>query len=137
MGFFNKIFGQDKEYPELEATDPVAHSVNSFMHDLEILAREVDDSLEVVPARDTAYVFIGKPPKKFGVAWIRNGKINNFKTLAKEKDIPEMKLQLMSEKLRKAYEKSENASRYSTTIADKKVIVTSSDTLLEDLKQII
>jgi hypothetical protein len=107
------------------------------MHDLEILAREVDDSLEVIPDRETAYVFIGKPPKKFGVAWIRNGKINNFKTRAKEQDIPEMKLQLMSERLRKAYEKSDNASRYSTTIADKKIIVTSSDTLLEDLKQII
>jgi hypothetical protein len=108
-----------------------------FRGDLEGLAKEVSDPLEVIPAEDTAFVFMGKPPLKFGMAWIRDGKINNFKTLSQEKGISEMKLQVMSEKLRSAYEKSDKASRFSSTIADHKIVVTSSDSLEHDLKEII
>jgi hypothetical protein len=36
----------------------------------EKLAGETKDPLEVVPAEDSVYIFVGKPPKKFGIAWI-------------------------------------------------------------------
>jgi hypothetical protein len=137
MGFFNKIFSKEKNIPELEASSSVAQRIDHFRHDLEGLAKDIDDDLEVIPSEDTAYVFIGKPPKKFGMAWIKDGKINNFKTLAQEKGVPEMKLQLMSEKLRKAYESSISANRFSTTLANHKIIVTNSDSLVHDLKEII
>jgi hypothetical protein len=137
MGFFNKLFSKEQDFPELEMSSPIAQRLDYFRDDLEHLARDVSDPIEVVPAEDTAYVFIGKPPKKFGIAWIRDGKIHNFKTMADEKGIPEMKLQLMSEKLRKAYEMNDTANRYSTTIADHKVLVTRSESLEKDLRKII
>ncbi|UCH82098.1 MAG: hypothetical protein JSW20_05575 [Nitrospiraceae bacterium] len=137
MGFLNKLFSKEKDFPELETSSPIAQRLDNFRDDLEHLARDVSDPIEVVPAEDTAYVFIGKPPKKFGMAWIRDGKIHNFKTMAEEKGIPEMKLQLMSEKLRKAYETNDTANRYSTTIADHKVLVTRSESLEKDLRKII
>ncbi len=136
MGFFSKIFGEKIEFPEMDASSPLAQRMEQFRGDLEGLAKEVSDPIEVIPAGDTAYVFMGKPPKKFGMAWIKEGKINNFKTLSQE-GITEMKLQLLSEKLRTAYEKSSQASRFSTTIADHKIIVTNSDSLEHDLKEIL
>jgi len=138
MGFIDKIFGSDKkEYPVLEPSNPIAGQIEHFRGDLENLAKEVSDPMEVIPTDNAAYVFLGKPPKRFGIAWIKDGKIYNLKTLSQEKGVPELKIQLMSEKLRKAYEKSEGASRFSTTVADHKIVVTKSDSLEQDLKEII
>ncbi len=138
MSFLSKFLGgEKKEYPALDSSNPIAQRIEHFRDDLENLAKEVSDPMEVIPTDNTAYVFLGKPPKQFGIAWIRDGKVNNFKTLSAEKGITEMKLQLMSEKLRKAYEKSEGADRFSSAIADHKIVVTSSDSLEHDLKDII
>lgn len=138
MGFLSNLFGGDKkEYPELDTSNPVAQRIENFRNDLENFVKDISDSVEVIPTDKTAYLFLGKPPKSFGIAWIRDGKINNFKTLAAEKGVSELKLQLMSEKLRQAYEKSEAASRFTTTVSDQKIIVTSSDSLEKELESII
>ena len=90
------------------------------------------------------FAFLGFSPgvidsvaKQFGVAWIRDGKINNFKTLLKDHGVPEMKLQLLSKRLREAYEKNDTASRFSATISDQKIVVTESVPLAKELKEII
>ncbi len=137
MGFLDKLLHKEKSFPELEPSSQTAQQFEKFRDGLENLTKEVSDPLEVVPTDDTAYIFIGKPPKKFGVAWIRDGKINNFKTLVQDKNLPEMKLQLMSERLRKAYQKSDTASRYSTSIADHKVTVTESPFLAQEFRELI
>ena len=138
MGFLDKIFGSNKkEYPALAPSDPIAGRIDQFRDDLERLSKEVSDPMEVIPTENAAYVFLGNPPKRFGIAWIRDGKIYNLKTLVEEKNVPEMKVQLMSEKLRKAYEKSEGATRFSTTVADSPIVVTKSESLEHDLKEII
>jgi hypothetical protein len=137
MGFLDRLFDKEKNFPELDASSQTAKRIDRFRHDLENLVNEVHDSLEVVPTDDTAYVFIGKPPKNFGVAWIRDGKINNFKTLVQDHGVPEMKLQLISERLREAYQKNDTASRFSTSIADQKIIVTESHSLAQELREII
>jgi len=138
MSLLNKLFGgEKKEYPELDSSNPIAQRMESFRSGLEGLAKEVNDPMEVIPSEDTAYVFLGKPPKSFGIAWIKDGKINNFKTLSKEKGINDMKLQIMSEKLRKVYEKSEGVTRFTSKIADHKIVVTSSEDLVHDIRDII
>jgi hypothetical protein len=53
---------------------------------LEKLAEKTNDPLEIVPTENSAYIFVGKPPKKFGALWIENGdKIVNFRSLADER----------------------------------------------------
>ncbi len=138
MGFLSNLFGgEKKEYPALEPSNPIAQRIERFRGDLEKLAEDVSEPMEVIPTDNTAYVFLGKPPKRFGIAWIKDGKVNNFKTLSAETGATEMKLQLMSEKLRKAFEKSEGASRFSAKIADHEIIVTSSDDFEHELQNII
>jgi hypothetical protein len=137
MGLFDKLFSKEKDFPEIDDSSPIAQRVDRFKQDLEGLAKDIEDPLEVIPTQDAAYVFIGKPPKKFGMAWIKDGRVHNFRTLAQEQGVSEMKLQLMSEKLRKAYESSDTASRFSASIADQKIIVTESYTLEQNLKDII
>jgi hypothetical protein len=105
---------------------------------IEKLAGEFTDPLEIVPTDQVAYAFIGKPPKKFGVAWVESdGKINNFKTLVDEKGLSVVSLEQLSSKLKDAYIRSENESRYSTTIGDRKIVVTPSESMASDIAKII
>jgi hypothetical protein len=92
----------------------------------------------VVPADDSVYVFIGKPPKKFGIAWIEDGdKIVNFKSLVDEKGLSPDQLQNLSEELRKAYIAHQDKPRYTTNIRDREVVVIHSASLVDNLKGVV
>ena len=138
MGIFEKIFGKSrKQYPELDGSDPAAKKLDVVRNSLEDLSAKVNDPMEVVPADDSAYVFIGNPPRNFGMAWIENDREHNFKTLAKEREISQRQMMEMVEKLAAAYRKSESAERYMTTIAGKQVTVTPSSELAGKVQSII
>ena len=105
---------------------------------LEKLANETREPLEVVPAEDSVYVFVGKPPKKFGIAWIEDGdKIVNFKSLVDEKGLSPTSLNHLSEELRKAYIAHQDKPRYVTKISDREVVVIPSTSLMNNLKGVV
>ena len=133
MGFFSKKLN----YPELDSDNPVAGQVHEFDGPLQDLMGQVSDPLEVVPADDHAYVFIGKPPKKFGVAMIEDGAVQSFIAAAKEKGLDQAKIQVMNEQLRDAYMHNLDAKRYKTSVAGKEVVVTPCMQLDQEVKQIM
>jgi hypothetical protein len=105
---------------------------------LKKLAEETKDSLEVVPAEDSVYIFIGKPPKQFGVAWIEDGdKIVNFKTLVEQKGLSASSLDNLSDELRKAYVAHQDKPRYITNVSDREVVVIPSTSLVNQLKGVV
>ena len=122
----------------LDSSDPAATHLESVRPPLEKLAAETNDLLEVVPTEDSVYVFIGKPPKKFGIAWIEDGdKIVNFKSLVDEKGLSPDQLQHLSEELRKAYIAHQDKPRYVTEISDREVVVIPSTSLVSNLKGVV
>ena len=138
MGMFDKLFGSTPDYPELSQDDPAAGYLDSMRQPVEKFVSEISDQIEVVPASDTAYFFIGKPPKKFGIAWIgENGEIVNFKSLVEEKGLSLISLEKLSERLKEVYIQHQQEPRYSKTILDKKIVVTPSENLREDVKRIV
>ena len=137
MGIFDKLLGGGKEYPPLENSNPAADRLTKYRSQLVSLTQQVSDALEVIPGEDAAYVFVGKPPKAFGIAWIQGDKIHNFKSIAQEKNIPATEFQILSDKLREAYQRSEDAGRYSSQIDGRKILVTPSENLARDIKQIL
>jgi len=137
MGFLGKIFGGEKEYPSLAASSQAAKRLEEIREPLASLASKVSDPIEVIPGDGTAYVFIGKPPKQFGIAWIQEGKVHNFKKFVEEKGVPLPRFQVLSDKLRQAYERSQEVGRYSMTVANRKITVTPSDSLGQEVGQII
>jgi hypothetical protein len=138
MGILGKIFGDKPDYPSLDSSDPAAKQLESLRPPLEKLADEISDPLEVVPAEETAYIFVGKPPKKFGIAWVEDGdKIVNFKSLVEEKGLSPISLQRLSDELKKAYIAHEEEPRYLTRIRDREVVVIPSTSLLNNLKSVV
>lgn len=138
MGFMDKLFGSAKEYPPLNKDDPAAQKLDALRQPVEKFVSEVNDPIEVVPGNETAFFFIGKPPKKFGVAWVgKDGKVVNFKSLVEEKGLSMISLERLSDKLKQVYIQHQEEPRYSTTIQEKQVVVTPSETLKSDIRKVI
>ncbi|WP_210544117.1 hypothetical protein [Rhodoferax sp. PAMC 29310] len=86
MGLLDKLFGNKEiEYPQLPVGNYALAQLDEIKGPLEELAQKVSDHLEVVPAEHEAFVFLGKPPKSFGIAWIHDGKVTGLKEFAEEK----------------------------------------------------
>jgi len=138
MAILGKFFGSKHDYPPLDSSTPAAKQLESVRSPLEKLADEIKDPLEVVPAEDSVFIFVGKPPKKFGIAWIEDGdKIVNFKSLVDEKGLSPDNLDHLSEELRKAYIAYQDKPRYVTRISDREVVVIPSTSLLNNLKGVV
>ncbi len=133
MGFFSKKL----EYPELDSGNPAAEQVNEFEDQLQDLMGQVKDRIEVVPAQDHAYVFIGKPPKKFGVAMIQDGAVKSFIAAAKEKGLDQAQIQKLNDQLRDAYMHNMDAQRFKTNVAGKDVVVTPCSQLDQEVRDIL
>lgn len=138
MGFMDKLFGSSTKYPPLDNDDPAAQKLDALRQPVEKFVAEVKDPIEVVPGQETAFFFIGKPPKKFGVAWVgKDGKVVNFKSLVEEKGLSMISLEKLSDRLKETYIKHQTEPRFSLGIADKQVIVTPSETLKSDIRKVI
>lgn len=133
MGLFSKKLN----YPELDADNPAADQVQEVKGALQELMKQVSDPLEIVPAEDHAYVFIGKPPKKFGVAMIEDGEFQSFVAAAKEQGLDQAKILRLNEQLRDAYVNNQDAQRYKTMVAGKEVVVTPCMQLGREVEQVI
>jgi hypothetical protein len=133
MGFFSKKV----DYPELGDDSPVAEQINEVEGPLKTLMSQVSDPLEVIPADKQTYVFIGKPPKKFGVAVIESGVVQSFVAAAKEKGLEPVKIQKLNEQFRDAYIQNQDAQRYKANIAGKEIVVTPCAELAREVTQIM
>ena len=123
MGMFDKWFGGKQDFPPLPADNEAMAKLNEVKAQLEELAKKVNDHLEVVPAEHEAYVYLGRPPKRFGIAWVHDGKVDGLKELVDESQLSQAEVQKMIRALGAAYEHASDAPRYSAELAGKKVVV--------------
>lgn len=137
MGIFAKMFGGQPEYPELGTDTAAAERLNAIRDHLEKLAREVSDPLEVVPGENGGYVFIGKPPKRFGIAWIEGDEVKSFKSLMAEYNLSAQNINRVSDELREAYQRHQETPRYRATIAERDVVITPSEPLAMEVGEIL
>jgi hypothetical protein len=137
MGFFNKLFGGRREVPQLDAASPAARRLNEIEGPLESLMQDVSEPLEVVPVGSRPIVFIGKPPKRFGVAWVEGDQVRNLQNLVDEKGIAPDRMSRIVDQIRVAYEHSASDPRYQATVAGQQVVVAPSEKLEKEVEEII
>ncbi len=136
MGFLGKLF-QGTKYPELDPQSEAARMFDQLGEPMQKLAKDVNDRLEVIVGHDGAYVFIGKPPKAFGVMWIENGQMKNLRSLAEEKHLEPKVVEALVEKMRRAYSRHDEDGRFSTKVGDREVVVHPSDQFEHELEGIL
>ncbi|UCG77517.1 MAG: hypothetical protein JSV21_08000 [Nitrospirota bacterium] len=137
MGLLGNLFGKD-DMPELGSEVPVYSTIQGFQKHLKVLTENIPGDMELVPYEDKVYVFIGKPPKQFGFAWIDDKYVNNLIGVAKEKGISKEDLGKISEDLRQTYIKNKDSmQKYIWNADDARMIVNVSDGLGQQLKTIV
>lgn len=136
MGFFKKIFG-GADYPELSPQDPAAKRLTDVQAALEALAGQTRDRLEVVPGQDKAFVFVGKPPKQFGLVWVEDGELRNLKNYLADHGIDKQRAGQLVEALSQAYEQSQAVPRFKTEVAGREFVVTPSDRLAGEVNRVL
>ena len=138
MGFLSGILGhKEEQLPPLDPQSTSARRLEQNRALAEGFAAKVKDRLEFVPSADAIYVFIGKPPGTFGIAWLQGGEEHNLKTMMQKQGLPQESAVSISEALRAAYEAHQAEPRYQTTLAGKAVTVTPSEGLAADVARII
>ena len=137
MGIFGSLFGGKQDYPPLPADTEAMAKLDEMKVQLEELAKKVNDHLEVVPADHEAYVYLGKPPKRFGIAWIHDGKLSSLNELVGEGHLTQAETQKLIVALGRAYEHASDEPRYSAELAGKKVVVIPSRGLGQEVHEII
>jgi len=137
MGIFHWLFGRKETHTPLDPSSAAAARLQHLKGQLEALVRKIHDHIELVPAEDTVYVYIGRPPGAFGMVWFENGMKVNFKYLARNKGLSQRRIQTLSVRLGEAYARNAAAERFSFTIARKDVVVTPSDSFAEEIRSII
>jgi len=136
MGFFDRIFASSKGYPRLDKTSPAADRLDKIRDQLESLSKQVHKPLEVVPGDEDAYVFIGKPPRDFGIAWIEGDTLHSLKSLADQGVNPE-EMKNLSDNLRKIYEANQDDARYTAKLGRKNIVVTPSEEFRNQVSDVI
>lgn len=137
MGMLDKWFGGKNDYPPLPADNEANARLDEVKPQLEELANRVHDHLEVVPGEHEAYVYLGKPPKRFGIAWLHDGKVDGLNELVDEHNLSQPQVQKLIGELGAAYKHASEAPRYSTEVGGKQVTVIPSRGLGKEVHQII
>lgn len=137
MGLLDKLFGSKVEYPPLPAGDDALVQLDEVKAPLEELAHKVSDHLEVVPAEHEAFVFLGKPPKSFGIAWIHDGKVTGLKEFAEEHQMSQVEVGKLIVRLGEAYQHASEAPRFSAEIGGKQMVIIPSKGLEQEMHQIM
>jgi hypothetical protein len=137
MGLLEKFFSSKPDFPAIDPDSAAAMRVAKVERELHDLAKEVRAKLEVVPAEQAAYVFIGKPPKEFGVAWIHDGKVSGLNTLVREHGLKSSEVGDVVDQLKAAYERNMDVIRYTARVKDVDVVVTPSSKLEKEVNEII
>ena len=137
MGMFDKLFGSNQDYPPLPAENDAMARLQELKEPLEELAGKVRDHLEIIPAKHEAYVYLGHPPKRFGIAWIHDGKLDGLKELVDENHLSQAQTTKLISALGTAYEHASDAPRYSAELAGKNVVVIPSRELGQKVHEIM
>jgi hypothetical protein len=133
----DKLFGGKNDYPPLPSDNDALAKLDEVKIQLEELANRVHDHMEVVPGEHEAYVYMGKPPKRFGIAWLHDGKVDGLNELVDQHKLSQSQVQKLIGALGAAYEHARDAPRYSAEVAGKQVTVIPSRGLGKEVHQII
>ena len=137
MGILEKLFSTRPDYPAIDPNSPAAERITQVEKELHDLAENVRQPLEVVPSEHAAYVFIGKPPKKFGMAWIHDGKVSGLNTLVEEHGLQPAEAAKVADRLREVYERNQDVQRYTAQVQDVSVVVAPSGQLEKEVHDVI
>jgi hypothetical protein len=138
MGFLDSVLGKKESLPALDPQSTAAQVVGQHQEKLEELAKRARARIEAIPTDESLYVYVGKPPKTFGVVWYKDGQEYNFVSFTKERGLSPARVEELSDELRELYRAHESEARYIYSLGSGgDVVVTPVPSLGEKIEQVI
>jgi hypothetical protein len=135
VGFLDRLKGTSA-LPTLDLSGSAERLIEPYTERLADLARQAG-ALEIVAAADNLYVFVGNPPKNFGLIWYHDGEEQNFKRLAEERGFAYAQLERFTNDLRATYTKHREAPRFARKIGRYTATVIPSESFGADVAAIV
>lgn len=137
MRILERLFGRRGELPPLTEDNPAVPRLRKDIRGLESLASRVRDDLEVMPAEQATFVFMGRPPGRSGVALVEGGKVKDLRVLIAERGMDRRSLRPVMKKLRRVYRENRKTKRFFTKIARRTVVVAPAEDFAREVERIV
>lgn len=125
MGLFDAFVGP--KHPELAADHPAAATVASLGDGFASFVASANDRMEaVVGDGSTAYVFVGKPPKAFGLVWFEDGVRSDVRAEMEAHRMTRETASILVSGLGDVYTRHSAAERFAHKVAGHAVTITPS-----------
>lgn len=137
MGFLDGVLGKKESLPELDPASPAAQIIARHEQSLQELAKKARSRIEAIPTEDSLYVYVGKPPKTFGVVWYKDGEEHNFMSFMKQHGLSPARVEQLSEELRTIYAAHQDEPRYAYSVKGENVVVAPVPSLAGKIERVI
>ncbi len=131
MGIFDKLRGSSA-LPPLDVSSTAERLIEPYAGHLADLADRAG-ALEIVTAGASLYVFVGKPPKAFGLVWYHDGEEQNSKKVAEERGFAYAQLERFTNDLRDVYSKHQGEPRFARKVGRHTATVVPSESFGADV----
>lgn len=140
MGLLSRLFsGEESGFPELHPHSETAARIERHRELLRQLAAGTrGDRLELILAGEGGFIFVGRPPKTFGLTWLEDGRVCNFKTLIVDRGLDAERVDALVADLRHAYERNnDTAERYRYRLDGRSIVVRLDSELEREISRLI
>lgn len=135
MGLFNGMFGP--KHPDLDSQSDAASQIANQGHELEAFVSAANDRMEAIPGEGPLYVFVGKPPKAFGLVWFDGDGRHDVRSMMESNAMTRDAASQLVQELPVMYSRYSEEGRFAHKIGSKSVVVTPSAAFYAELQQAV
>jgi hypothetical protein len=131
MGILGGLFGTKHE--PLPDHDLAARRIEAGGEAFEAFVASANDTMEVVSGDGPLYVFVGRPPKAFGVVWFEDGARCDVRSMMERGVMSRDSAASLVSELTRIYVSHSDETRYSYKVNGHGITVTPSEALYADV----
>lgn len=134
MGLFDGLM--KAKYPALPEDAAAARAI-AAKPEFEAFAKSANDKMEVVPGTEALYVYVGNPPKAFGLVWFEDGARLDVRSLLGDGSLAPEPAAALTRRIREIYESYGEAARFEHRVGGHRLTVTPSDEMYRELREAV
>jgi len=135
MGLFGGMFGP--KHPELDPQSGATRQIADQGQTFASFVSSANDRMEAVPGDGSLFVFVGKPPKAFGLVWFDGEGRHDVRSMMENKAMTRDSASQLVHDLPTIYARYSAEERFVHKVGSKSVIVTPSAAFHADLQRAV
>lgn len=135
MGLFDGMFGP--KHPDLDPQSSAASQITDQGQVFEAFVSSANDRMEAIPGDGCLYVFVGKPPKAFGLVWFDADGRHDVRSMMESKAMTRDAASQLVQDLPAMYARYADEERFAHKVGSKSIVVTPSAAFHAELQQAV